>query len=329
MSKLVSIITPCYNGEKYLTRFFESLLAQTYPAVELIFVNDGSTDGSERMALAYGDKLKEKGYGFLYFYQQNAGQSAAINQGLKVFSGEYLNWTDCDNYLPAHSIEKRVAFLENHPEAGLVIGRSAVVDDIHYKQIGMIQETGMDRTQPRQLAEDFLKGQMSCTCCCSTMVRSTMFRDSMPDPPQIETPREIGQNYQLFLPIMFKYPTCYVPDMLGYYIVHQDSHSHARKTFEQRLHIQDVATATLGSIADRIKVDEQERSWFKAKIAEYDCKNRLDILQHHQRKEYLDEIVQKMKNNGCYDAQAQKMVLKIHYPVIKRISDRLWKLRNK
>ena len=248
MSKLVSIITPCYNGEKYLTRFFESLLAQTYPAVELIFVNDGSTDGSERMALAYGDKLKEKGYGFLYFYQQNAGQSAAINQGLNVFSGDYLNWTDCDNYLPAHSIEKRVAFMDNHPEAGLVIGRSAVVDDIHYKPIGMIQETGMDRTQPRQLAEDFLKGQMSCTCCCSTMVRSTMFRDSMPDPPQID---------------------------------------------------------------------------------EYDCKNRLDILQHHQRKEYLDEIVQKMKNNGCYDAQAQKMVLKIHYPVIKRISDRLWKLRNK
>lgn len=329
MSKLVSIITPCYNGEKYLTRFFESLLAQTYPAVELIFVNDGSTDGSERMALAYGDKLKEKGYGFVYFYQQNAGQSAAINQGLRVFSGDYLNWTDCDNYLPSHSIEKRVAYLENHPEAGLVIGRSVVVDDINFQQIGIIQETGMDRTKPRQLVEDFLKGQMSCTCCCSTMVRSTMFRDSMPDPPQIETPREIGQNYQLFLPIMFKYPTCYVPDLLGYYIVHQDSHSRTRKTFEQRLHIQDVATATLGSIAERVKVEEQERSWFKAKIAEYDCKNRLDILQHHQRKEYLDEIVQKMRAIGCYDSQSRKMVLKIQCPAIKRISDRLWKLRNK
>ncbi|MBR0299301.1 MAG: glycosyltransferase family 2 protein [Bacteroidales bacterium] len=329
MPKLVSIITPCYNGEKYLTRYFESILSQTYPTVELIFVNDGSTDGTEKMAIEYGEKIIAKGYKFVYFYQKNAGQSAAINQGLKVFSGEYLNWTDSDNYLPAHSIETRVTFLDNHPEAGLVIGRSAVVDDVDYNQIGLIQETGLNRTRTRQLAEDFLKGQMSCTCCCSTMVRSSMFRDAMPDPLQIETPREIGQNYQLFFPIMFKYPTYYIPDMLGYYIVHQDSHSHTRKTFEQKLHIQDVATETLSSITGRLKVDENERDWFKAKIAEYDCKNRLDILQHYQETKHLSEIVQKMKQLGCYDSTAKKMVLKIRYPFIKRLADFVWSKKNK
>lgn len=329
MPKLVSLITPCYNGEKYLTRYFESILSQTYPNVELIFVNDGSTDGTEKMAIEYGERIIAKGYKFVYFYQKNAGQSAAINQGLKVFSGEYLNWTDSDNYLPAHSIETRVSFLDSHPEAGLVIGRSAVVDDVEYRQLGLIQETGLNRTQPRQLAEDFLKGQMSCTCCCSTMVRSSMFRDAMPDPLQIETPREIGQNYQLFLPIMFKYPTYYIPDMLGYYIVHQDSHSHSRKTFEQKLHIQDVITETLSSIARRLKVDENERTWFKAKIAEYDCKNRLDILQHYQETKHLGDIVQKMKQLGCYDSAARKMVMKIRYPFIKRLADFVWSKKNK
>ncbi len=329
MYKLVSIITPCFNGEKYLTRYFESLFAQTYPAVELIFVNDGSTDGTEEMALEFGEKLKARGYQFRYIYQENAGQSAAINQGLKVFSGDYLNWTDSDDYLPSRSIDRRVAFLENHPEVGLVIGRSVVVDDINYKQIGLIEETGLNRTHPRQLAEDFLKSQMSCTCCCSTMVRSSMFRDAMPDPLQIETPREIGQNYQLFLPIMFKYPTSYIPDILGYYLVHSDSHSHSRKTFEQKLHIQDVATETLSSIAERLKVDENELTWFKAKIAEYDCKNRLDILQHYQETKYLSDIVQKMKQLGCYDSTAKKMVLKIRYPFIKRLADFVWSKKNK
>ena len=329
MDKLVSIITPCYNGEKYLDKYFQSILAQTYPAIEVIFVNDGSTDGTEEKALHYGKELKAKGYGFNYIFQENAGQSAAINQGLKVFKGEYLNWTDSEDFIPNNSIEKRVSFLEEHPETGLVIGRTIIVDDSNYQQIGLIEETELNRTQPKHLIEDYLKSQIGCTCCCSTMVRSSMFRDSMSEPLQIETPREIGQNYQLFIPIMFKYPTHYIPAVLGYYVVHSDSHSHSRKTFEQKLHIQDIATQTLNSVAERIKVEEDERKWFKAKIAEFDCKNRLEIHQHHHRKDQLSVIVKRLKQMGCYDTASRKMVLKIRYPIIKRLADYFWRKKNK
>ena len=329
MANLVSIITPCYNGEKYLVKYFESILAQTYPAVELIFVNDGSTDKTEEIALAYGEKLKARGYNFIYIYQENAGQSAAINQGLRLFKGEYLNWTDADNYLPEDSIEKRVSYLESHLETGLVIGRTIVVEDMTFRPVSLIKEDSLDRTAPRELAEDFLKGQISCTCCCSTLVRSSMFRDSMPEPPQIEMPREIGQNCQLFLPIMFKYPTVYIPDKLGYYIIHQDSHSHAQKSFDQQMHIQDVGKETLYSIAARVKGDESDIEWFKSKIEEYDCKHRLDHLQHYRRKDGLREIIARMKSLGCYDAAARKMVLKIRYPVVKRIADQVWQRKNK
>lgn len=328
MNKLVSIITPCYNGERYLDRYFNSLLKQTYPSVELIFVNDGSTDNTEKIALEFGEKLREKGYDFTYIYQENAGQSAAINQGLKIFKGEYLNWMDSDDYLPEGSVEKRVSFLEENPQIGLVVGRSVVVDDINYERIGLISETGMERTGVHQLVEDFLKGEISCTCCCSTMVRSTMFRASMPEPLQIETPRVIGQNYQLFLPIMFNYPVRYIPDILGYYVLHSDSHSHVKKTFEQKLIIQNVIKDTLYSIAGRLKTDEEEVEWFKSKIDEYDCKNRLNILQHHQRRDGLRGIINRMKEIKCYDAVAKRMVLKIRYPAIKRISDLIWKARN-
>jgi hypothetical protein len=230
--------------------------------------------------------------------------------------------------LPEDSVEKRVEVLEANPNLGLVIGRSVAVDDEEYKQVGLISETGFDRTSSKYLIEDFLKGQISCTCCCSTMVRSSMFLDSMPNPPQIETPREIGQNYQLFMPIMFRHETKYVPDVLGYYIVHKDSHSHSKKSFEQKLHILDVAKATLFSISDRIDVDEREKAWFKDKIAEYDCKNRLDTMQHYKRKDILAEVVNKLKALNAYDSSARKMVLKIKYPWIKKISDMVWKMRN-
>ena len=330
MTDLVSIITPCYNGEKYLDRYFQSILDQTYPNVELIFVNDGSTDHTEEKAISYGEELKARGYGFTYIYQPNAGQSAAINQGLKIFTGKYLNWTDSDNYLPSDSVEKRVRYLEEDLQLGIVIGRTEVVDDEDYKKVGLVQETGFDRVTPKMLAEDFLKGDISCSCCCSTMVRTSMFLDSMPDPPQIETPREIGQNAQLFLPMMFKYSVKYVPDILGCYVIHHDSHSHQKKSFDQMMHIRDVSTQMFYSVSDRLRIDDKELlSWFKSSIAEYDCRNRLEVMQHYRRKDGLEDTIAKLKEMGCYDASARKKVLKIKYPFFKRIGDIIWELRHK
>lgn len=61
MKPLVSIITPCYNGEQYIDAYFQSILAQTYTRLELIFVNDGSTDKTEEVALSYREQLEQKG----------------------------------------------------------------------------------------------------------------------------------------------------------------------------------------------------------------------------------------------------------------------------
>lgn len=57
---LVSVISPCYNGEKYLKHFLESLLEQTYSNVEFIIVNDGSNDNSEKIILSYKDKIEKR-----------------------------------------------------------------------------------------------------------------------------------------------------------------------------------------------------------------------------------------------------------------------------
>ena len=66
MQALVSIVTPCYNGENYLDRFFRSVLAQTYPSLELVFINDGSTDHTEQLAESFRPQLEERGIRFIY-----------------------------------------------------------------------------------------------------------------------------------------------------------------------------------------------------------------------------------------------------------------------
>ena len=109
-SSLVSIVTPCYNGEKYLSRFLESILNQTYSEIELILINDGSNDGTERIVQGYRQSFSAKGIRFLYEYQKNQGQAAALNRGLKLFTGEYITWLDSDDEIMPDFIKKKVDF---------------------------------------------------------------------------------------------------------------------------------------------------------------------------------------------------------------------------
>lgn len=79
---LVSLVIPAYNAEKYIMAAIDSILQQTYSPIELIVVNDGSTDKTEELLRQHQDKFK-------YFSQKNSGQSAAMNLGWKQSSGSF------------------------------------------------------------------------------------------------------------------------------------------------------------------------------------------------------------------------------------------------
>jgi len=100
MNDLVSIVLPTYNGEKFLRQAIDSCLNQTYKNIELIIVNDGSTDNTEKIITSFKDKrikyLKHK---------QNRGLPEALNTGFSVAKGNYLTWASDDNYYAKHAIE--------------------------------------------------------------------------------------------------------------------------------------------------------------------------------------------------------------------------------
>ena len=117
--KCVSVITPCYNGEEFADRFFRNIMEQTYQNIELIFVNDGSSDRTEEIAKSYISQFEQTGRKLIYIFQDNAGQAAAVNKGLEIFTGDYLMWMDSDDILDKDNIEKKVEFLEANPEYAL------------------------------------------------------------------------------------------------------------------------------------------------------------------------------------------------------------------
>ncbi len=98
MKPLVSIVIPVYNGEDYLQEAIESALRQTYENIEILVVNDGSTDRTEQIARAYGDRIR-------YFYKPNGGVASALNYAIREMKGEYFSWLSHDDYDYPEKIE--------------------------------------------------------------------------------------------------------------------------------------------------------------------------------------------------------------------------------
>lgn len=316
-NNLVSIITPCYNGEKFVGRFLESILNQTYNNIELIIINDGSTDKTEEIILSYQEKFKARGYNFIYLYQQNAGQSAAINKGLKKFSGKYLTWPDSDDMLTIDAIEKKVDFLEKNTNIGTVICKTQVVDNDSLRKIGIQQ-----RIKPRfedNIFLDLIIGNNVYYSPGGYMVRSSMFRASMPDSMQIESPREIGQNYQLLLPIIFYYPVGYIEDICYIYTVRKGSHSRINHTFEEDKRIVDIAQRVLKNIVSNLKIDDNKSAKIDKTLEIHKLRSYVRIMLKHRRKDFLEKVESAVTKNGIKDKEIRKGLLRIKYPMINLI----------
>lgn len=110
---LVSVVIPCYNAARYLAETIETVLAQTYPRIEVIVVDDGSSDATSRIAHSYP---------VTYLYQPNRGISAARNNGFFRSQGKYVLFLDHDDRLLPRAIEIGVDLLEEHPECAIAVG---------------------------------------------------------------------------------------------------------------------------------------------------------------------------------------------------------------
>lgn len=102
MNDLISVIVPVYNVEKYLERCINSLLCQTYESLEIILVDDGSTDASPQMC----DEFAARDGRIKVVHKQNGGLSDARNAGLKAATGEYIGYVDSDDWIEADMYEK-------------------------------------------------------------------------------------------------------------------------------------------------------------------------------------------------------------------------------
>jgi len=119
MQGKVSMVVPCYNKVKHIGDMLDSVIAQVWDNIEVILVNDGSTDGTREVITEYEPKLRRRGYKVIVIDQENAGCCAAVHAGLLAMTGDYFCLVDSDDELYPEYVSKIASFLEENPDYDL------------------------------------------------------------------------------------------------------------------------------------------------------------------------------------------------------------------
>ena len=309
---LVSVVTPCYNGEKYIGRFFDSVLSQTYKEIEVVAINDGSTDRTEQVIQEYEKEFQTRGIALIHRYQENAGQAAALNNGLKLFTGEYLLWVDSDDELSDTFIEERVTYLYNHPEKSYCYGKAVYVSEDN-------PDVVISETKPRkysgehQFFEDiinvrdvFFSGYLCRTEALNRVIRN---RDIFSGAG--------GQNAQLLLPLAWYYgEPGYVDSSVYKYYVRANSHSHSQNTNLKIIEQLERYEAILVETISRIQ-DEQARAYIpqiRKKYARLRFGNAVDTRDQFIIRKHYSQL----KKLGIVEFHDTLMLLKYSLPLYRK-----------
>lgn len=205
----VSVIIPSYNAEAFISETVDSALAQTYQDLEIIVVDDGSTDNTRRVLQQYGDRIR-------YVYQRNSGVSMARNTGIAIATGEYIALLDHDDVFLPEKLEEQVKILDADPDVALVYSDSYLVD-FSGKLLGRMFD-GVQPHRGRVLPELFLNNFIPCLTAVirkQVLDKVGLFRPDL----------HIVEEYELFLRIAELYPVDFVHAPLAKYRVHETSFS--------------------------------------------------------------------------------------------------------
>lgn len=253
---LVSIITACYNEEKYIEEMLLSILNQTYCNIEMICVDDGSEDNTADIIKSYIDIFEKNNRRLYYFYQKNQGQAVATNNALKIIHGKYLAWIDGDDYLFPGAIEKKVEFLENNDEYGMVTS--------DFYLLFQDKAAPMERKSLKYGDLNFQTNQFYLTLAglsiienLAHMIRVDYFRKINPS-MEIPICRE-GQNFQIVLPMQYRYKRGYIDEPLGCYRIHDDSHFHKKRTFDEWVNRNNSLLNMVKEVFDLLEINQNEQ----------------------------------------------------------------------
>lgn len=200
---LVSIIIPVYNGENYLRDAIESALAQTYPHIEIIVVNDGSSDqgATQNIALSYDGHIR-------YLHKPNGGVATALNLGIREMKGEYFSWLSHDDLYYSTKIEHQMNALQTHGNMQAIVYSDYDLQTVDTQTLTHIQLSKTYSNQ--QLKYSVFPVLQGIVNGCSLLIHKSHFERVGVFNEQLVT----SQDYDLWFRLMRYQTTVYIPESL-------------------------------------------------------------------------------------------------------------------
>lgn len=295
---IVSVVTPCYNGADYLSRYFGSILQQDYLAIQLIFIDDGSTDNTFAIAESYREQLESKGIKFELLRQNNRGQAAALNTGFTKVIGEYITWPDSDDIMTPDCIAAKVRYLERHADKGFVRSSLEVVKDTNLNQITEIMSTDV-KASPF-IFDDLVHDRGPFFSGVAYMARTALLFQVLGGRRIYES--RAGQNWQLLMPLAHASQCGFIEKPLGKYVIRENSHSHSyqipHRQLQRTLELEDLLKQILVSIPMSSSEEQVYRHYVDVKYQ----KERFWLavaLNKHELAVRTNEILTKEYGRSC------------------------------
>lgn len=229
----MSLVVPCYGTEKWLSDFINSVYLQDWDDLEIIFVNDGSGNRTSQIILSFQERLCSKGWIPILVEQENKGLGGAVDIGLKLVSGEFLMWPDPDDWLMPESIKKRVSYMRENPDIGLLRSDCAIFIEDRQSFDGRLFAVDLPPHRNSCLFEHLVYQRFFYAPVCH-FVRCSMFWHVHPN-RSIWFSKASSQNYQLLVPLVERFPVLQVPDVLACYRLRSDSRSRAPTKTPEKL----------------------------------------------------------------------------------------------
>ena len=169
----VSVIIPTYNQARFVAETVESALAQTYPNVEVIVVDDGSTDGTQTVLATYLEKIH-------YIRQENRGLSGARNTGFLSSHGDYLLFLDSDDLIPPDKLALHVPLLEAEPGFGLVYSAWQQINEDGTRVLGEVRPNKQGQLLKELLRRSFFFFASAAVVRRECLEKVGLFDESLP-----------------------------------------------------------------------------------------------------------------------------------------------------
>lgn len=208
--ELISIIVPVYNIEKYLPRCVHSLCAQTYKQIEILLVDDGSTDGTGALC----DRLAQEDDRIRVFHRDNGGPSAARNYGIVKARGAYLGFVDSDDYVEPDMYESLYHEICNNRVYVAQIGRDEWTEDGSRLPDICVPPMKTECIPAEDFMRELLMHKGDCSFC-TKLLKKELFED-MQFPVGV-----LNEDFHLLVHILFKVESIASLPKRGYHVCYR------------------------------------------------------------------------------------------------------------